>query len=106
LFQPPEVVVLGPVAREFAQERDLDPLRGILDELGGGPAHRLDAATQVIDLLVRDLDAEGPDPGCSLRGGAHEYLPCGSASTERSECGGHLLPSCSCRRSGAAAGTR
>jgi hypothetical protein len=45
----------------------------------------------VVDLLVRDLDAEGPDPGCSLRGGAHANLPCGIASTERSECGTHLL---------------
>src|SRR5262249_49817696 len=79
LLEPPEVVVLGPVAREFAEERDLDPLRGVLHELGGGPARRLDAATQVSYLLVRDLDAERPDPGCSLGGGAHVYLPCGIA---------------------------
>src|SRR5262249_51375188 len=65
---------------------------GVLDELGGGPARRLDAATQIIDLLVRDLDAERPDPGCSLSGGAHDNLPWWHLlSAERFESGAHLL---------------
>src|SRR5207253_8924996 len=74
-LEPPEVVVLGPVPRELPEERDLHALRGVLDELVGGPARRLDAAAQIVDLLLRDLDREGPDPCCSLGCGAHDDLP-------------------------------
>ena len=48
---PPEVVVLGSVTRELPEERELDALRGVLVELGGGPPRRLDTTALIVDLL-------------------------------------------------------
>src|SRR4029077_21036930 len=70
-----EVVVLGPVARELLEELELHALRGVLDDLAGRPSRLPDAATEIVDLLLRDLDGERPglDPG--VDGRAHEDLP-------------------------------
>ena len=64
-------VVLGrPVARELLHRRQLHALRPILDELLGGPACRRDAAAQVVDLLLWNLDLERPNL-VDVDGGAH-----------------------------------
>ena len=69
------VVVGGPVARELLQRSQLDTLRPIWDELPGGPARRRDAPTQVVHLLLWNLEVEGPDLGCGVDG-AHDDLLC------------------------------
>jgi hypothetical protein len=69
------VVVGGPVPRELLQRRQLDALRPVRDELLAGPARRRDAAAQVVQLLLRNLDVEGLDLGCGLDGAAHDKLP-------------------------------
>ena len=63
-----------PVARERLDRRQLHALRPIWDELPGGPASRVDAATQLVQLLVGNLDVKGTDVGGGLDGGAHDYL--------------------------------
>ena len=70
------VVVGRPVARELLHRRQLDALRPICDELLAGPARRRDAPAQVVELLLRNLDVEGPDLGCGLDGAAHDDLLC------------------------------
>jgi hypothetical protein len=62
--------------RERLGSRQLDALRSVVDELFGRPARRLDAPAQVVELLVLNLDLEGPDLGGGLGGGAHEDLRC------------------------------
>src|SRR5262249_60442922 len=70
-----EVVLGRPVLGERLQRRQLDALRGVVGELLGGPARRLDPPAQILDLLLWYLDLEGPDLGGGLGGGAHNYLP-------------------------------
>src|SRR4029453_7831235 len=65
-LDPPEVVVRRPVAGELLQRRELDALRPVFDKLLGGPARRLDAPAQLGDLLLWNLDLEGPNLGCGL----------------------------------------
>ena len=64
-LDPAEVVVLRPVAGELLDRRQLDALRPIRDELLAGPARRRDAPAQVVDLLIRNVDAGMS--GCLLR---------------------------------------
>ena len=52
------VVLRGPVARERLHRGELHALRAIVDELLGGPARRLDAAAQLIELLLWNIDLE------------------------------------------------
>src|SRR6476469_10728969 len=75
VLEPAELVVLSPVARELPEERELYALRGVLDELRCGPSHRLDSATQIVDLILRDLDGERRDLGTGCDRGAHDDLP-------------------------------
>src|SRR5262249_32089613 len=42
-----------------------------------------DAAAQVLDLLVRELDVERPDCGCGLDSGAHDTSPVSSDPATR-----------------------
>ena len=70
-LDPTEVVVGRPVARELLERRLLDALRSVRDELVGGPAHRRDAPTQVVDLLLWDLDVERANVGRGRDGDAH-----------------------------------
>src|SRR4026207_1977660 len=67
----PEVVVARPVVRECLQRRQLDALRPVVDELLARPAGRPDATAQVVDLLLRYLDAKSPDLGGGVDAGAH-----------------------------------
>ena len=71
------VVVGLPVARELLQRRQLHALRPIFDELLAGPARRGDAAAELVEVLLRDLDVEGAYLA-SLAGGlddaAHDDL--------------------------------
>ena len=73
----PEVVVGRPVARQRLQSRQLHALRAIFDELLAGPACRRNAAAQLYEFLLRDLDVEGAYLA-SLAGGlddaAHDDL--------------------------------
>ena len=53
-------VVLGPpIAGEGLNRRELHALGGIRFPVG--PPRRVDAAAQVGELLLRDVDGEGPD---------------------------------------------
>jgi hypothetical protein len=69
------VIVGGPVARERLQRIELHALGTVCDELLGGPARRRDAAAQIRDLLLGNLDAERLNAGCGLDRGAHDDLP-------------------------------
>ena len=55
---PAPVVIIHPVLGERPNRRQLHPLRPIGDELLAGPARRGDAAPQLAELLVRDLDSK------------------------------------------------
>ena len=67
---PAPVVLARPVAGELQQHRPLHPLRSVGHELLGGPARRLDAAAQVVDLRFGNLDLEGRGRG--VDGGGHD----------------------------------
>ena len=69
----PEVVLVRPVVRERPGRRELDALRPIRDELLAGPARRRDAPAEVVQLLLWNLELEGPDLGRGL-GATHECL--------------------------------
>jgi hypothetical protein len=73
--QPPleatEVVPGRPVASEFLHRGQLDTLRSIGDQLLGGPARRRDAPAQVVDLVLADLELEGPNHDGRVGAGAH-----------------------------------
>ena len=68
------VVVGRPVAGERLDRRQLHALRPIGDELPGGQARRRDPATQVSELLLRNLNPERVDRCCFSRNG-HTSLP-------------------------------
>jgi hypothetical protein len=70
-LDPPEVVLGRPVPCERLQRRKLDPLRPIADELFARPPRGLDASAEVSNLLVGDLDLEGPDHDGGLNAAAH-----------------------------------
>ena len=71
-----EVVLGRPVAGELLNRRELHALRPVLDELLAGQARRLDAAAQVVDLVLWNLDVEGSDLGCGLYCATHGDLRC------------------------------
>ena len=60
---PPPVVLGCPVVGERLGGRQLHALRPIGDEFLGRPASRTDAAAQLVDLLLRNLDSERADRG-------------------------------------------
>jgi hypothetical protein len=62
-FAPAPFVVARPVAAELLDRRQLHALRAIRDQLLAGPAHRGDAAAQVVQRLARDVDVEGANRG-------------------------------------------
>ena len=74
-FCLPPVVVGSPVARECLDCRQLDALRPIRYELLGGQARRRDAATELVQSLVRNLNVEWTNVGRGLNDGTHDYLP-------------------------------
>ena len=76
------VVVGRPVARELLQRRQLHALRPVCDELLGGPARRLDAPAQVVELLFGNLDVERPNLGGGLGGRTHGDLRSGRRGGE------------------------
>ena len=65
-LDPPEVVLVQPVARERLQRRELHALRPVGDQLLARPARRGDASAQVVELLLGNLDLEGADVGGCL----------------------------------------
>jgi hypothetical protein len=71
-LDPPEVVLVQPVARERPRCGELHPLRPILDEFLARPARRGDAPPQIVDLLFRKLDLERPNRGPGLADDTHE----------------------------------
>src|SRR3954452_22394837 len=81
-------VVRGrPVAGELLHRGELDALRAILDELLARPPCGRDAPAEVVDLLVRDVDAEGADMRGCVDCSRHDFL---LLLTQRAECGPHL----------------
>ena len=73
---PAPVVLCRPVACEHLERLQLHPLRAIRDELGRGPARRLDAATEVGEFLIGNAAVDGGtyvDGG--LGGRAHDDHP-------------------------------
>ena len=77
----PAPVVLGrPVAGERLDRRQLHALRAICDELLGRPAHRGDAAAQVLQGLVGNVNVEWASLDSGLAGGGHESLLANAAS--------------------------
>src|SRR4051812_47057498 len=74
-LNPAEVVVLRPVAGELLDRRELHALRPICDEFLAWPPRGRDPPAEVVDLLVRDVDAEGAEMrGCVSS--AHNFLLC------------------------------
>src|SRR6185436_10088563 len=57
----PEVVLGAPIPGERLRGRQLHPLRAVLDKLLRRPTRGGDASTQVVHLVLRDLDTERPD---------------------------------------------
>jgi hypothetical protein len=57
------VVVGLPVARERLERRQLHALRPIFDELLAGPACRRYASAEVVQVLLRNVNAEGAHSG-------------------------------------------
>src|SRR5439155_14085380 len=74
-LDPVEVVVLGPVARELLDRRELHALRPIVDELLAWQSRGRDAPAEVVDLLIRYVDAECPNVCCGVDGRAHDFSP-------------------------------
>ena len=70
---PAPVVVAHPVVRERLQRRQLHALRPICDELFGGPARRGDAAAQLSELLLRNVDLERAR--CCFGADGHDGAP-------------------------------
>src|SRR4029453_18117385 len=68
------VVVGLPVAGELLDRRQLHALRPVVDELLAGQPRCVDAPAQLVQLLLRNVDLEGPDPGCGFGGRTHENL--------------------------------
>jgi hypothetical protein len=75
-LDPSEVVVLRPVPGELLGSSELHALGAILDELLARPPCGRDAPTEVVDLLVRDVDAEGADIRGCVASSAHNLLLC------------------------------
>ena len=71
---PAPVVIGCPVASELLDGRQLHALRSICDQLPGGPPHRSDATAQVLQGLVRNVNAEGTNLDGGLGDGAHDDL--------------------------------
>src|SRR5215203_5758303 len=75
-------VVIGlPVAGELLQRLQLHTLRPICDELLAGPARRDDAAAELGELLLRNVDAEGANLDCGLDRAIHEDARVGGSKT-------------------------
>ena len=60
-FGLPPVVVRAPVAHELLQLRELHALRLVGDGLLVGPARRRNAPAKIDELLLRNIDLEGPN---------------------------------------------
>ena len=75
-LDPAEVVVLRPVPGELLGRSELHALGAILDELLARPPRGGDAPAEVVDLLVRDVDAEGADIRGCVDSSAHNFLLC------------------------------
>ena len=57
----PPIVIRTPVAHELLQLRQLHALRLIRDRLAIRPAGRRYASAKIDDLLLRNIDLEGPN---------------------------------------------
>ena len=75
LLDPPEVVLVLPVARQRLRRRELDALRAVGGKLLARPAGRGEASSEVVDRLPGKLDVEWPDRRSGLDSDAHEDLP-------------------------------
>jgi hypothetical protein len=60
-FRLAPVVICGPIPREFAHRRQRHALGLVRNGLALGPSGHFDAAAEVDECLVRNVDAEGPD---------------------------------------------
>ena len=74
-LDPAEVVVVRPVPGELLDRRQLHALRPIVDELLAWQSRRRDAPAEVVDLLIRYVDAECPDVCCGVDGRVHDFSP-------------------------------
>ena len=75
-LDPSEVVVLRPVPGELLGRSELHALGAIRDELLARPPCGRNASAEVVDLLVRDVDAEGADIRGCVVSDAHNFLLC------------------------------
>ena len=71
------VVVVRPVARERLHGGELDALRAVVDELLARPAHGGDAPTQVVEVVLGNVDLERADLGGGIDGARHGRPPVG-----------------------------
>ena len=71
---PAPVVLRRPVARECLNRRRLHPLGAVADELLAGPPRRFDAAAEIGQIVLRNLDLEGANLDGSLDSASHIYL--------------------------------
>ena len=67
-FRLSPVVAGAPILDERLELRELYALRLVIDRLPVGPARRGDAPAKVVELLLRDVDAEGADRVAAGRG--------------------------------------
>ena len=96
------VVLRRPVVGQRLSRRQLHALRAVVDELPGRPARRRDATEQVVELLVWDLEVEGPDLGCGCDGTHDDLLVRSMSSASGSPPGARwrTAPAAPRRRSG------
>src|ERR671916_2136188 len=87
------VVICGPVACELLHRGELHALGLIRDGLLFGPLRVRDAATEVQELLFRNVDAEGADGGLLLsemgHGGLLMCRPSNICSMKGTPCKAH-----------------
>ncbi len=96
------VVLVGPVAHERLDRRELDALRGVRDGLILGEAGLAQAAAQVLQRAVGDVDAELADRGCFHRGCGHAVSSRrGRDESRRASTGSHPWDALVCARPGA-----
>jgi len=75
-FDLPPVMAAAPVAGERLEPSQLHALRLIRERFPIGPPRRVDALAEVVQFLLRDVDAEGANLESGLDDGAHGDLLC------------------------------
>ena len=60
-FDRTPVVLDGPVVRQLSHRFEPNALRFVVDGLPIRPPHRRDAPTEIVEVLLRNVDTEGAD---------------------------------------------